>query len=116
MKINHYSKKENYIHPMLNKKHSKETKEKWSKKRKGKVHSKKFDEKTIENILSLYISKPNLNINFKRKNGKIIDYDSAFCIKYSRIFNMSIPNLKKIIKGNNIVWKPLFEKILNTKS
>jgi hypothetical protein len=116
MRLNHYSKKENYIPPMLNKHHSQETKIMWSQKRKGKVHSKKFNEQCIENILNLYVSKPILNLDFKRKNGKTIDYDSAFCIQYAEKFNMSIPNLKKIIKGNNIVWKSLFEKIVNMKS
>jgi hypothetical protein len=116
MRNNHYSRKENFIPPMLNRKHSQETRLNWSKKRKGKVHSKKFSEEDIENILKFYVSKPLLTINPNRKNGKIIDYDSAFCIEFANKFNMSIPNLKKIIKGNNIVWKPLFEKIVNLKS
>lgn len=116
MKLNHYSKKENYKPSMLGRKHSEETKRKFSKSRKGKVSSKKFDEKTIEEILNLYKSKPFIEIaNKKRKNGKYINYDSAFCIIYAEKYNMSIPNMKKIIKGENIVWKNLYEKILDLK-
>lgn len=116
IKLNHYSKKNNYIPPMLGKTHNNETRKKFSENRKGKVSSKKFNEFEIEEILTIYKNKPYIDIaNKKRKNGKYIDYDSAFCITYSKKYNMSIPNMKKIIKGKNLVWKNIFEKIINLK-
>jgi group I intron endonuclease len=115
LSLNHHDVKAEK-NPMYNKTHSDETKAKWSKLRKGKVSSKKFDYETIEILLYLYKTKPVIDIANKiQPNGRIIDYDSAFCKVYAGKYNMTAANLKKIIKGKTIVWKPLYEKILNTK-
>ena len=114
--INHYSKKEGYIPSMLGKTHSEEQKQHWSKIRKGKVHSTKYNTDDIKKLLLLYKTEPFLeNANKIQKNGKMLSYDKAFCNTYAEKFNMCAPNMYKIITGKTIAWNPLYEEILNSK-
>ena len=102
---------------MLGKKHSKSTKESWSKLRKGKVWGPvKFRESKVRDILNLYATSPSISgVGETQKNGKKLPYDSAFAKKYHKEFNCTKAWLTKLLRGKFITWNPLVNKILNTK-
>jgi hypothetical protein len=90
-----------------------EYKEKMSKLRKNKVpKSKKQIQEKIKlyrEILQLYKSKPQLNIqyNYVRQNGKLMTYERAFAKEYCEKYNLSCNGLHNIITKNNLIKKML---------
>jgi len=101
--------------PMLGKTHSDEVKKEWSRKRKGRVWSKKFDEETVKSLLIEYKQTPVEDTEIS-KNGRPLDHLRKFCNKNAKKYNMSSANIRKIILGQTIAWKHLYNEILGTKS
>lgn len=82
---------------------SEKTKENWSKKRKGIIHSSKLNEEQVREIRKLYESKPFIDgVGNKSKNGKILTYDRLFSKKYHSFYNVTEQNILKII--NKKAW------------
>jgi len=50
------------------------------------------------------------------KNGKKINYLTLFVNEYSQKFNMTTAYMRKLLKGKVLVWKYLYEEILDMKS
>jgi predicted GIY-YIG superfamily endonuclease len=78
---------------------SDETIKRFSKIRKGKIHSSKLNEKIVKEIRKLYNKKPKVNfeVNKIMKNGKKMSYVQAFSKTYNKNYNITVENLKKII-------------------
>ena len=95
--------------------HSEDQKKKWSEKRKGKVHSKKFDEKTIKELLEKFVNVEESEPT-KSKNGRYLSHITKFANENAEIYNMSSKNIIKIVSGKTLVWNHLFEQIVNMKS
>lgn len=80
------------------------TKREWSKKRKGKVHSRKITDEQIKEIRKLYEEKPYIEgVGDTMKNGVVMSYIQAFCKKYSNRYNITSQGLKKIVLRES--WK-----------
>lgn len=94
--------------------HSEKQKKIWSEKRKGKVHSKKFEEKNIKLLLEKFINTP-IESQLKQKNGKYLSHERKFANENAKLFGMTNTNILKIISGKTIVWKHLFDQIVNSK-
>ena len=107
MKKNHWSKTGKYL-PPKGVKHSKETKEKISKSKIGKVSFTKISESDVKKMINLYYSKPEIKgVNEIQKNGKILTYKRAFSKKYYSNFGLSACAVYKILNGEIGIWKPL---------
>lgn len=96
-------------------KHSEETKRKMSENRKGKVHSKKFTEEQIQLLLEKFISTPIFDPVKCKKSGMIITHLSKFINENYIEFGMSKTTMRNIITGKTLVWKNLFDQIVNLK-
>jgi len=115
IKDNHWSKK-GYKPWNLGKTHSIESKQKMSNLRKGKFWSKKYNEQDVEQFLLLYKTKPNILIaNTVQQNGRLLPYDRAFAKTYAKQFKLHEAIALKILKRKTLVWKPILEKILDSK-
>jgi hypothetical protein len=83
---------------------SKETVEKMSNSRKGRVFNRKIDDDQIRSIRKLYNEKPNLqNVGMIMRNGKKMSYVQAFCKEYAEQYNLTPQGLKRIVL--NECWK-----------
>lgn len=117
MSDNNWSKR-GFDNPMKGKKHSKETKENWSKLRKGKAWSKKADEKMIREILLLYKNKSLVfeGVGERQKGCQhILTYKNAFCKFISKKYNFSGKWVYNLLNGKYLTWNPLLNEIMNTK-
>lgn len=85
--------------------YSQETKDKWSKLRKGKVQSTKLKEFDVRRILDMYyIEKPYIKgVGKVCGNGKKMSYKRALALKIHEIYNVSTKCIEKIIDGET--WK-----------
>ena len=95
-------------------KHKKETKENWSKLRKGKVWSKKFEETVIKEIMLLFKNTPKTESTIS-KNGKKLNYIRKFCNETANLYDMSPRTMYNILTGKTIAWELLYKEILDTK-
>lgn len=83
---------------------SKETIEKMSNSRKGRVFSRKVSNEQIIEIRKLYEDKPDLpNVGIVMKNGRKLSYIQAFCKKYANYYNLTPQGIKRIILRD--CWK-----------
>lgn len=80
----------------------------------------KFNETIITSVYELYNSNPTIKgddlIGKNGKNGKKINYLTLFVNEYSQKFNMTTAYMRKLLKGKVLVWKYLYEEILDMKS
>lgn len=82
---------------------SKETIEKMSSTRKGRVFSRKINDYQIKEIRKIYNDKPYIqNVGMVMKNGKKLSYIQAFCKEYAGFYNLTPQGMKKIIL--NACW------------
>ena len=95
------------------------TKKKMSEARKGKVHSVKFTEDTIREMLILYKSRPELeNVGecVDAAKNLILSYERAFAKTYSSSFGMSTNTLFGILRRRGgIAWGYLWDEIIGDK-
>lgn len=79
---------------------SEETISNFSKIRKGKIWKPtKLTELDVLSIRELYNKKPKIDgVGEKMKNGKYMSYEQAFSIKYSKIYNVTKENMRRIIE------------------
>ena len=83
---------------MWGKKFSDETKKEWSRKRKGRVFSRKLTDDQVKEIRILFDTKPNLSsVGLIMKNGKKMSYIQAFCKEYADKYNLTSQGLKRIV-------------------
>jgi len=81
--------------------------------RKGRVFSKKYSSETVKEFLLLYKSRPELSeANTIQKNGILLSYDRAFAKIYANRFGVSVNGMLKILRGDSILWKELYDTIL----
>lgn len=95
--------------------HSEKQKEIWSEQRQGKAHSKKFNEEIIKELLEKFINSVESEPT-KSKNGRYLPHITKFANENADQYNMSSKNIIKIVSGKTLVWKHLFDQIVNTKS
>lgn len=96
-------------------KHSVQTKEKWSEKRKGKVWSKKFNDEHIRNLMNHFKITP-ISETTISKNGKPLTHLKKFCNDNAKKYNMSNKTMENILLGKTIAWEHLYKEILDMKS
>jgi len=96
--------------PFFNKHHKQETKDNWSKKRKGVQYTTKLKECDVIEILELYKSKPYIDgVGIVMRNGKKMSYIQAFCHKYHSQYNVTLQCIKKIITGET--WQNVYKEL-----
>lgn len=79
---------------------SKQSIEKMSQVRKGRVFSSKIKPDKLKELKELYTSKPDIpEANTKSANGKILTYERAFSKKYASQYNVTPENIYRIIKN-----------------
>ena len=77
---------------------SKETIEKMSISRKGRVFSRKINDEQVIEIRKIYNKKPDLqNVGVVMKNGRKLSYIQAFCKEYAENYNLTPQGMKRII-------------------
>lgn len=102
------------VSPMKGKKHSEETRSEWSKKRKGKVWSKKFDQTIVKTLMLDFINTP-VKETIKSKNGRNLTHVRKFSIENSEKYNMCSKTIHNILTGKTLVWAQLYKEIIDTK-
>jgi predicted GIY-YIG superfamily endonuclease len=113
MRDNHWSKTGSYS--PIGRRHSDETRRKFSSTRKGKVGNSKLMESQIKEIFSLFLSHQILEgVGTKMKNGKILTQDYAFARHYCSQFGMSGVGLLNILRGKTVRWKALLLEMTPT--
>ena len=83
---------------MLGKKHSLATRRRMSEQRKGKRNTTKLSLEQVQEILSLYHSKPNIaDVGKIQKNGRRMSYEQAFSLQIAEQYNMTPQGIRHII-------------------
>jgi hypothetical protein len=98
---------------------SKEVREKWSQTRRNSHISigKRLPKLTeaATNILTLFLTKPELDYGQIMGNGKRMTYERAFALKYANQFDMTVTGLYNIISLKTVLSKQIMNTLCSEK-
>jgi len=86
-------------------------------KTKGKPKSTIIKTEVVSDILISYKNKIELSgVGRKQRNGRFMSYERAFSLHFSNKYKISPRTVINIIENRVHSWKPLYERIIGTKS
>lgn len=87
-----------------------------SQKTKGIAKPTRLKKSIVIGILKAYKQRPDLKgVGSVQRNGKKLTYEQAFAKLYSNLYQVNIRQIRLIITGQVLSWKPLYEKIVLSK-